>query len=54
MIVLHASQQQASALVRPPTFNLVSFTNPSAFLAFSKALGTSLAKLNAPSLLLNR
>ena len=54
MIVLHASQQQASTLVRPPTFNPVSFTNPSVFLAFSKALGTSFAKLNAPSLLLNR
>ena len=50
MIVLHASQQQASTLVRPPTFNPVSFTNPSVFLAFSKALGTSFAKLNAPSL----
>ena len=54
MIIPQASQQQAFTLVRPPTFKAVSLTNPSAFLAFSRALGTSAAKLNAPSLLLNR
>ena len=52
--ILHASQQKASVLVRPPTFSPVSFMKPSALLAFFRAPGTSFAKLKAPSLLLNK
>lgn len=53
-MILHASQQQAAMLVLPPTFGAVSFTKPFAFFAFSKAPGTSFAKLKAPSLLPNK
>ena len=50
----HPSQQHAGTLVRPPTFRAVIFTKPAVFFAFSKGPGTTGAKLNAPSLLLNR
>ena len=54
MTILHPSQQQASTLARWPASGSVIFTNPGAFLAFSKTPGTSLAKLKAPSRVLKK
>lgn len=45
---------QPAILVRCPGFKEVISINPSALSAFSNTPGTSLAKLNAPSLLANK